>query len=118
MRYKSVEPVFHAQVFGSGTRYQIEWDEAAKVSGQPVEDLAWLRQVPCRVGHFYIHGRSWIGYFGLGMRLRASLLKIPGVKSWQTGDEEFTVIFSPDAFKAVARVVKPKRRRGPTAGRR
>jgi hypothetical protein len=73
-------------------------------------------EIPCRKGgrfgekrraHIYAHSRTHYGFSGVGMRLRRALLAIPGVEKWQTGDEEFSVIFPAALFDAVAGLVKP-----------
>jgi hypothetical protein len=72
-----------------------------------------LEIIPCPVGHVYIQNvsRSVLAYTGQGMKLRNKLLSVPGVKSHQTGDEEFAVTFPVASFKAVAKIVRPKKRK-------
>ncbi len=67
--------------------------------------------IPCAAGHVFEHGPTLLAYTGDTRGWRALLLAIPGVRSWQTGDQEFTVVFPPDALKAVAKVVRPRRKR-------
>lgn len=57
--------------------------------------------------HFYVHGANAVGFTGRGMALRRDLLAIEGVRKWQTGDEEFSVVFPPTVFDQVAAVVRP-----------
>lgn len=76
-------------------------------------------EVPCKKGrkwgkrraHIFAHSAALLGFSGVGSRLRKALLQIPGVKSSQTGDEEFSVTFPPDIFEQVASIVVPMRRR-------
>jgi hypothetical protein len=80
-------------------------------------DRIWV--IPCRKGrrfgdlraHIYHHGRGLFGYTGVGSGLRRAVLAVPGVRMWQNGDEEFSVIFPEDRFEAVAAVVQPYRKR-------
>jgi len=87
---------------------------------EPAEDRMWCWELPCRRGrrfgakrkaHISAHGEGTLAYSGLGMKLRRELLAIPGVRSHQTGDEEFAVTFPTGLFEAVAAVVKPYRRK-------
>lgn len=114
-------------------KYAADVDPAWYVSGQPAVDKQWLHVVPCRAGaqspyaqydakgadmlspHLFLHGAGKFGFFGRGMALRKRLLAIDGVTSHQTGDEEFSVVFRENLLKRVAKVVRPKLTRKPTA---
>ena len=79
------------------------------------EQCWWLRQIPCHEGgrigraraHFYTHGKTNLGFSGVGLRLRRKLLSIPEVSRGPCGDEEFSVTFPLSAFWKVAEVVQP-----------
>lgn len=81
-------------------------------------DRMWNFMVPCRKGrsisgvkaHIYSFSPTHYAYTGVGMRLRKRLLEIAGVRSHQTGDEEFTVVFPSSALATVAEDVLPHRR--------
>jgi hypothetical protein len=85
------------------------------------EERPHLRVVRCAKGgkiggeraHVYVHSLAGgvLGYAGRGMRLRKRLLGISGVRSWQVGDEEFSVVFPARLLDAVAKVVNPRKRR-------
>jgi hypothetical protein len=71
-----------------------------------------LEIIPCLAGgHVYIQSATLLAYTGVGMKLRNKLLAVPGVKSHQTGDDDFSVTFPADRFKAVAKFVRPKKRK-------
>lgn len=63
--------------------------------------------------HLYVHGPGLMGFTGVGRGLRKDLLAIEGVRSWQAGDDEFSVVFGPETLPKVADLVKPfvKRKR-------
>ncbi len=83
------------------------------------KDLEGVPVIPCRMGgevagqqaNIYQHGPDRLAFVGRGVGLRRKLLAIDGVKAWQTGDEEFSVVFPPTALKAVGRVVRPLTKR-------
>jgi len=53
-------------------------------------------------------------------RLFQKLWAIPGVKRYQTGDQEMRAVFPPEALEQVAAVIKPRRKRtlSPQAARK
>lgn len=98
--------VILSEVFGPDSPLASErepfWSEEHSAA-----DRAWLWRVPCARGHLYQHGLALVGFSGVGMPLRSALLRIPGVKSHQTGDEEFAVTFPVAALADVCALVKP-----------
>lgn len=105
-------------VFGPKSKYRVTMDEAWEHEEGGLfgaSEKPRLRRVRCNIGgtdaHLYVHGPTLVGYSGVGMVLRAKLLAIPKVQPHQTGDNEFTVKFPPEALSAVAKVVKPRTRR-------
>lgn len=84
-------------------------------------DRRWLETIPARRGRrisgirasLHIHSSTHLGFSGVGMGLRRELLKIPGVLKWQTGDEEFSVIFPDALVQEVADAVSAYRKRRP-----
>jgi len=101
-------------------RFRQKWDPAYYVPNQPAEDKKWLAIWPCARGgkgaHLYIHGPGHFAFFGSnsGSGIRNELLAIPDVKSHQTGDREFSVVFPLSLLDAVSAVVRPKKKPGKT----
>ena len=100
--------------------YRLEYEKGRRGDR---EDRQWLARWPCRSprsngafrAHIYIHGPGVLGYTHPGpqiAKIRSKLLSIQGVKAWQTGDREFSVIFPLAAVPEVAAVVHPLRRGG------
>ena len=119
--------------FGKASPYVVKYDEsyeAEKVADRTravslaAIEKPWLRIVRCSKGkrfgdqkaHLYPHSKTHVGYTGVGRKLRARLLEVEGVKLWQNGDDEFSVIFPIALVPSVAQIVGPRRkRRSPTA---
>lgn len=104
--------------------HYIDSNGKPQVSTETKQDKKWLGIIPCRRGrkfgrqkkfqfkaHIYVHSQEQLGYTGVGRKLRLALLALPDVKAWQTGDDEFSVVFPDAALGAVAEVVQPYAKR-------
>jgi hypothetical protein len=94
-------------LFDPARRWRVKWDMPKKQI--PRDERDDHRLVPCRKGrrgHLYVHGPTLIGFTGTGLKLRRALLAL-GCKAWQTGDEEFSVVFPPESLDQVAKLVRP-----------
>src|SRR5262245_23210935 len=87
----------------AGKRYQVE-----PTSRQT--DL-WELTIPFRHGHVYPHSGELLGVATNTRSMGLRLAKLAGVEVWQEGDNGFNVVFPPRLFAAVAKIVKPKRKR-------
>lgn len=71
----------------------------------------WYFRIKCSRGHIYAYSSDRLGYSGEGTRLKTALSKIPNVVALQDGDSEFAISFPPSALTAIAKYVRPIRRR-------
>jgi hypothetical protein len=94
-----------------GAEYRVVLDESAEIPGQSMADRSWLRRIPGKKGHVYVHGEGILGAWTDRPSAIRQLGGIGGLKLHQRGDREATFIFSPAAFDAVAMVLGLKRRR-------
>ena len=88
-----------------GHRWRIELDEAAAGRrGDP-----WMFLIPCRHGHLYAAGPDLIGAATnrAGAIVR-KLREIPGVTVVADGTDGCNAVFSREALRHVARVMKPR----------
>lgn len=87
-------------------RYKLGRDPAAKSRNKD----PWLLTIVCRNGEIYPHGGAFLA---ASTRTRGpvanDLAKLGQV--WQDGSDGLTIIFHVNDFDAVAKVMKPKRRR-------
>lgn len=96
-----------------GEKYRIEYEESywaeREIAGK---DDPWLQIIPCDFGHIYPHGGTTlaasINKRGPTMR---TLVAMPCCRLWQDADDGATVLFDVADFKAVAKIMRPKRRR-------
>jgi hypothetical protein len=95
-----------------GDPYKIGHDEAAATWGERREP--WMQTIPCRLGMIYPHGGIRLAvevdhHPGAARKLAA----IPGITIHQDGGwhREMTFLFHVDLFDAVAKIVRPRRRR-------
>ena len=56
-------------------------------------------------------GVTWLGVYTDHPRVFAWLLRIPGVRPWQTGDQEMRALFPVEALGPVAQVIQARRHR-------
>lgn len=92
-----------------GAKYKITLDPAArKNSADP-----WYFQIPCGQSRItiYPYGDNTLAVECDNRKIVAKRLADAGFRLWQDGDNEKTFIFTVEQFKAVAKIVKPKRRR-------
>src|SRR5262245_59540968 len=67
--------------------------------------------IPGRYGQIeWFDGEEWAVYSD-HLRVFEKLWAIPGVRRWQTGDEEMRALFPPEALEQVAGVIQARRRR-------
>lgn len=91
-----------------GKKYRISWDE----SRQGREDDPWLQQIAAQRGHFYPQGGNLLG-FATNSRgpTTNTMSRLPGVVIAQEADDGMNLIFPLEAFEAVAKLAKPRRKR-------
>ncbi len=86
-----------------------------------------MMQIPCRKGLIYMHGerifalecktytaRQLVEMFPdkiVRHHVSGVERKVSGVRVWQEGDSEWTLLFGYDLFEHVADVVRPRKRR-------
>lgn len=73
--------------------------------------------IPGRLGRIEQNGGPELAVYTDRPRLFAKVWAIPGVRRHQTGDTEMRALFPPAALPAVAKVVKARVRRAPTAAK-
>lgn len=90
-----------------GSKYLLSWDESRKREKDP-----WLRQIPCVRGHVYVHGPGELGV-ALDGRVAATVKKLTalGCRVVQDGSDGANLVFPVALFPAVAKIVRPHRRR-------
>jgi hypothetical protein len=67
--------------------------------------------IPGRYGRIeWFDGQEWAVYSD-HQRVFEKLWAIPGVRRWQTADEEMRAVFPPEALEQVAGVIRARRRR-------
>ena len=107
-------------VFGKVSPYRVKMDPAYEAETEfAAVERPFLRVIPCKRGgkvsdqraNIYVHSGTHAGFIGKGVGLRRELLALDGVTPWQTGDQEFSVIFPLEMTAEVAGVVKAIRRR-------
>lgn len=72
----------------------------------------WLLTIPCRHGHIFPFGAGMLAA-STNRRggIAGQLAALPGCRVHQDGDDGLTVVFPAAMFKAVAAIIKPRRRR-------
>ena len=94
-----------------GKKYQITYDQAAALESRG-RCNPWYYIIPCKFGaEIYPHSDKLLSVMVLGKRLMKKVSKIPDVRLHQSGEEEAVYLFLPQQFKAVAAIVKPRRKR-------
>jgi hypothetical protein len=67
--------------------------------------------IPGRYGQIEcFDGKDWAVYSN-HPKVFQKLWAIPGVRRWQTGDQEMRALFPPEALEQVAEVIRARRRR-------
>jgi hypothetical protein len=98
-----------------GKRYKVEYDEAS--AGR--KDDPWLQIIACRRGHIYPHSADLLGVATNGRGSTAKAIsRLPGVTIIQEGDDGINAVFPLNMFAAIAKLVKPRRKRQLTAEQR
>jgi hypothetical protein len=72
---------------------------------------AWAWTIPAARGHLYLHSPDRLGAATNGRRVGRILARLSGVRIEQEADDGLNLSFPVEQFKAVARVMRPKRRR-------
>lgn len=98
-----------------GHKYRVVREESYRAQYGPcarVHDL-WLWIIPCRYGHIYPFGRDQLAASVDGFpRVAERLRRLPVGQIHQDGDRgELTVVFTLEGFPAVAKIIRPRRRR-------
>lgn len=93
-----------------GHKYRISYDPAH--TGRAAEPC--LQIIPCRHGHFYVHGRDTLG-FASNRRgpIANRVAALPFVTVAQDADDGLNLTFDVRHFDAVAEIVLPRMRRKP-----
>lgn len=73
--------------------------------------------IPGRYGRIESQGQDTLAVFTDRPRLFRRLLAVPGVRRYQTGDDEARMLFPPEALPPVAAIIGARRRRAPNTGR-
>src|SRR5688572_20622059 len=97
-----------------GVKYRITKDPSATRGGR---FDPWMLQIPCagRGVTIYPHDSERLAVeVDYHPRIALRLAALPGVTIHQYGDQERTFLFAVDLFNAVARIVKPHKRRALT----
>lgn len=84
-------------------RYQV--DRAGK------RNDPWLQVIPCKYGEIYPHGGDLLGFASNGRKIGLRLARLPGAIVLQDGDDGMNIAFPVAAFPAVAKIVRPRRKR-------
>lgn len=87
-------------------QYRTTYDPAAEDHKDP-----WMFQIPGKRGTIYPHGPDTLAVEVDYRRGAVKALERLGLLHLQNGDGEHTFLFTPEDFKAVARIVKPLRKR-------
>ena len=98
-----------------GKRYRVEYEESYKAEfGEGAwRDDPWLQIIPCRYGHLYAYGENLIGVSVDGHRLIAGrIARLACTTVRQDGDDgELSASFAPEHFDAIAKIMRPRRRK-------
>jgi hypothetical protein len=97
-----------------GRQYQIAYEESYEADrGRHARSPEpWLVVIPCQFGHIYPQGGELLAASTNHRGPVANrLASLPCSALVQDGDDGVNVVFHVDDFAAVARVMKPKRRR-------
>jgi hypothetical protein len=88
-----------------GAKYRI-----AKEQGTEANDPAgWL--IPCKYGHLYAHSAELLGVATNGRGIVRRLLTVDGLRVVQDGSDGVNATFPPEAFAAVAKIMRPRTKR-------
>lgn len=91
-----------------GARYVVKFEE----SRQGRERDPWLMVLPCKIGHVFPWGGSKLAASVDGYpRLAKRIASLPTARVHQDGDDGTTIVFDVAQFDAVAKIMRPKRRR-------
>ena len=95
-------------------RYILGWDEAKQVSGQPKEDIPWLRLIPGKFGKIFPWSETTFAAYVSGVKKSKQAARLPFVtvvQGREPGCPEIIVCFSPECFDEMAEFVGARRRR-------
>jgi hypothetical protein len=98
-----------------GRRYRIEDEESCRAQyGRRAEvNDPWLKVILCRGGHIYPWGASTLAAAtDRPGRAARKLAALPTVSLVQDGSDGVTVLFDVADFATVAKIMRPRRRRG------
>lgn len=91
-----------------GDRYVIKFEE----SRQGRERDRWLMVIPCKLGHVFPFGGTKLAASVDGHpKLARKIAALPGCRVHQDGSDGMTIVFDAEHFDAVAKIMRPKRRR-------
>lgn len=96
-----------------GDRHRITFDEAYNAKGKHRDNFdPWYMQISCRYGCIYPEGGDWLRLdLDHHNQIVGRVAELPGCEVAQDGDFEKTIRFPTSQFDAVARIVRPHRRR-------
>ncbi len=86
---------------------------AAPFRFRVVRDAEGWPIIPGRAGRIEYHDGRDLAVYSDRRRLFRKLWTIPGVRRWQTGDQEMRALFPPGALEPVAGLIRARRRRPP-----
>jgi hypothetical protein len=89
---------------------------AAPFRFRVVRDAEGWPIIPGRAGRIEDHDGCELAVWTDRRRLFRQLWTIPGVRRWQTGDQEMRALFPPEALEPVAGLIRARRRRQANAG--
>ena len=76
---------------------------------EPNDPAGWT--IPAKYGHFYSHGPDAIGVATNGRGIVRRLLTVAGLVIVQDGSDGINATFPPAEFEAVAKIIRPRKRR-------
>lgn len=96
-----------------GDKYRIGYDPAyfAEHGDRGRTHDPWLLTIPCRSGHIFPHGGEMLAASVDGHPNIAFALRKLGLKVHQAGTDGQTLLFHVVQFKAVAKIMRPHRKR-------
>ena len=104
-----------------GERYRVEYEESyyAEYGANPRTDDPWLMIIPCRNGHICPWGDDLLAACtNTANKVAAKLKRLPFTTVAQDGDDGANILFPAKHFNAVAKIMRPRRRRRMSAGQR
>jgi len=97
-----------------GRHFRVEYEESYYAERHEYREAesVWLRIIPCRAGHICPWGGSTLAAVtDRAGPIARKLSTLPGVTLWQDGSDGATVLFDVADFEAVARIMRPCKRR-------